>query len=157
MIAGHCYGSYWAQLGESAPIPESAILMLGVRDLDPAESERLDHSAIHVVKWHDGQPQSNAQTALDRLAQRVPEGLSPYRHGFSRPGGCAGCRRHSGARWDFLGVYGWIELLPLLQFPFVLACKSLSIKWHAGVAQFAAAVAGSPYLNLKPNGIYVKK
>ena len=38
-----------------------------------------------------------------------------------------------------------------------LACKSLSIKWHAGVAQFAAAVAGSPYLNLKPNGIYVKK
>lgn len=73
VLAGHCYRSYWAQLGDSTPIPESAILMLGVRDLDLAESERLDHSAIEVVKWHDGQPQSDAQTALDRLAQRVPE------------------------------------------------------------------------------------
>jgi arginase len=25
VTAGHCHGSYWAQLGESAPIPESAI------------------------------------------------------------------------------------------------------------------------------------
>ncbi|MGA7908760.1 MAG: arginase family protein [Candidatus Sulfotelmatobacter sp.] len=73
VLAGHCYGSYWAQIGNSTPIPESVILLLGVRDLDPAESERLDHSAIEVVKWHDGQPQSDAQTALDRLAQRAPD------------------------------------------------------------------------------------
>ncbi len=28
-------------------------LMLGVRDLDSAEGERLNPSAIHVVKWRD--------------------------------------------------------------------------------------------------------
>lgn len=73
VITGHCYRSYWAQVGDSTPIPESAILMLGVRDLDPAESDRLDHSAIQVVKWCEGKPVSDVQTALDRLAQRVPE------------------------------------------------------------------------------------
>ena len=73
VIMGHCYRSYWAQVVHSTPIPESATLMLGVRDLDPAERERLDHSAIQVVKWREGKPQSDVQTALDRLAQRVPE------------------------------------------------------------------------------------
>ncbi len=42
------------QMGDSTPIPESATLMLGVRDLDPAEEERLDCSDIQVVKWRDG-------------------------------------------------------------------------------------------------------
>jgi arginase len=73
VISGHCYRSYWAQMDESTPIPESAILMLGVRDLDPAERERLDHSAIQVVKWHEGKPQSDMKIALDRLAQQVSE------------------------------------------------------------------------------------
>jgi len=31
-------------------IAERATLMLGVKDFDPAEKERLDHSAIQVVK-----------------------------------------------------------------------------------------------------------
>jgi len=57
VITGHCYRNYWAQIGNSSPIPESATLLLGVRDLDPAESEHLDHSAIQVVKWHEGKPQ----------------------------------------------------------------------------------------------------
>jgi arginase len=73
VISGQCYRSYWAQMGDSTSIPESAILMLGVRDLDPAERERLGHSPIQVVKWHEGKPQSDVQTALDRLAQRVSE------------------------------------------------------------------------------------
>lgn len=73
VITGHCYRNYWAQIGNSTPIPESATLMLGVRDLDLAEKERLDHSAIQVVKWREGKPQSDLQTALDKLAQCVPE------------------------------------------------------------------------------------
>jgi arginase len=73
VITGHCYQNCWAQVGDSAPIPESATLMIGVRDLDPAEKERLDHSAIQVVRWSEGKPQSDVQTALDRLAQRVTE------------------------------------------------------------------------------------
>ena len=73
VITGHRYRNYWAQIGNSTPVPERATLMLGVRDLDPAEKERLDHSAIQVVKWYEGKPQGDVQVALDRLAQRVPE------------------------------------------------------------------------------------
>jgi arginase family enzyme len=47
--------------------------MLGVRDLDPAEREPLGHSAIQVVKWHEGKPQSDMKIALDRLARQVSE------------------------------------------------------------------------------------
>ena len=73
VITGHCYQSYWAQIGNSTPIPESATLMMGVRDLDPAEREHLDHSAVQVVKWHEGKPQRDVRVVLDKLAQRVPE------------------------------------------------------------------------------------
>ena len=73
VVTGHCYRNYWAQIGNSVPIPEAATLLLGVRDLDPAEKERLDHSAIQVVRWHEGKPQGDVRVALDRLAQSVPE------------------------------------------------------------------------------------
>ncbi|MDP9244907.1 MAG: arginase family protein, partial [Chloroflexota bacterium] len=73
LITGHCYRSAWAQLGNAEPIPESATLLIGVRDLDPAEQERLSRSAVGVVPWRDGQPQADLQAALDRLAARVRE------------------------------------------------------------------------------------
>lgn len=73
VITGHCYRSYWAQMGDNTPISESATLMLGVRDLDPAEKERLDYSDVQVVKWLEGRPQSNVQSALNTLAQRASE------------------------------------------------------------------------------------
>jgi len=73
VITGHCYRDLWAQVGNSAPISEAATLLLGVRDLDPAERARLERSAIHVVKWQDGKPQGDALAALDELARRVPE------------------------------------------------------------------------------------
>jgi arginase len=73
VITGHCYRSYWMQMGDSTPIRESVTLMLGVRDLDPAEEERLDRSDIQVVKWRDGKPQSDVWIALNRLAEHVRE------------------------------------------------------------------------------------
>jgi arginase len=73
VITGHSYRNYWAQIGNSTPIPESATLSLGVRDLDPAEREHLFHSAIQVVMWHEGKPQGDVRAALDKLAQRAPE------------------------------------------------------------------------------------
>ena len=71
VITGHCYRSYWRQIGNSTPIFEAATLMLGVRDLDPAEKECLERSAVQVVKWHEGKPQEDVRVALDKLAQRV--------------------------------------------------------------------------------------
>jgi arginase len=73
VITGHCYQNYWAQIGNSAPIPESATLLLGVRDLDPCEEEGLARSSIQMVRWHEGKPQSSVLAAFDHLALRVPE------------------------------------------------------------------------------------
>ena len=74
VIAGHCYKSFWAQIGDASPVPEEAIVMLGVRDLSPpAERERLDRSAIQVVAWRDGKAQADVLRCLDELRTRVDE------------------------------------------------------------------------------------
>ena len=72
-IAGHCYANYWAQIGNSTPVPETSILLLGVRSLDPAERDRLEASGIQVVRWHHGKPQNDFASTLHELAKRVPE------------------------------------------------------------------------------------
>ena len=71
VITGHCFRKYWAQMGDNTPVCESSTLMLGVRDLDPAEKERLERSDIQVVKWRDGKPQSDVRIAIETLAESV--------------------------------------------------------------------------------------
>jgi arginase len=73
VITGHCYRNLWAQIGNSTVVPEAVTLLLGVRDLDPAEQERLQRSAIRVVPWREGRPLANVLAALDTLATRVHE------------------------------------------------------------------------------------
>ena len=74
VLAGHCYGGYWAQIGDSTPLAEEAIAMFGVRDVSPeAERDRLEGSAVEVVEWRDGKPQGDPFATLDRLATRVPD------------------------------------------------------------------------------------
>jgi arginase len=72
VVTGHCYGNYWARIGDSTPLAEETVVLFGVRNLSPAaEHERLERSAIQVVPWHDGRPQGDVLAALDRLATRV--------------------------------------------------------------------------------------
>ncbi len=74
VVTGHCYCNYWAQIGDSTPLVEENIVMFGVRDLYPeAERERLERSAITVVPWRDGKPESDICAALDKLADRVDD------------------------------------------------------------------------------------
>lgn len=74
VITGHCYRRYWAEIGDSTPIAEDAIVMYGVRDLWPeAERERLECSGIQVVKWRDGKPSGDLVAPLEQLARRVQE------------------------------------------------------------------------------------
>jgi arginase len=73
VITGHCYRNAWAQIGNADPIRESAIVLVGVRDVDGAEQDRLDRSEIGVVPWRDGKPGTDLMDALDRLAGRVRE------------------------------------------------------------------------------------
>jgi arginase len=73
VITGHCYRSYWAQIGDDSPVAEAATLVLGVRDLDPAERQRFKRSAIKVVEWHEGRSHGDAAASLDVLAEHVQE------------------------------------------------------------------------------------
>ena len=74
VISGACYRSLWAQIGDSTPVPEAAIVLLGVRDLSPAaERERLAASSIRIVGWRDGMPDRDVGQVLDALAKRVHE------------------------------------------------------------------------------------
>ena len=74
VITGHCFGDYWAQIGDSTPLAEEQIVMLGVRSLSPkSERDRLDKSAIEVVPWVNGTPEGDVQKALDRLRRRVDD------------------------------------------------------------------------------------
>lgn len=74
VVIGRCFRNYWAQIGESTPLAEDAIVMLGVRDLSPdAERERIQRSAIQIVEWRDGKPQGEVLAALDTLRTRVKE------------------------------------------------------------------------------------
>lgn len=49
MIAGHCWRALIAQVPGFVPIPESQILMIGTRDIDPLERALLDASDIRVA------------------------------------------------------------------------------------------------------------
>ncbi len=68
VITGDCHGELWGRVGGGAPIPQGRTLLVGTRDVDPAEQERLDRSPAQVVRWRDGEPESDVLAALDRLA-----------------------------------------------------------------------------------------
>ena len=56
MLSGHCWRELTAQVPGFVPIPESQVLMLGTRDVDPLERDLLERSAIRVA----GQPLGTA-------------------------------------------------------------------------------------------------
>jgi arginase len=69
VVTGHCYRRLWAQIGDSTPVRDDAVVMLGVRDLSPDEErERLEESSIRVVGWDTDGPQGEVGAALDELA-----------------------------------------------------------------------------------------
>jgi arginase len=72
VLTGHCHRHLWARIGDSTPVPEQAVVAVGVRELSPeAERERLERSGIQVVAWQAREPRADLATALDRLATRV--------------------------------------------------------------------------------------
>ena len=73
IATGHCYRKLWTSLGQATPLAEDTVLMIGVRDLDAEEAERLASSGIDVVHWSDGEPGADVTAALDRLAGRVED------------------------------------------------------------------------------------
>lgn len=97
IATGRCYGDLWSQIGDSAPIRDSRVVMVGVRDLDEQEQVQLERSAITLVPVESLQ-QEEPQTRLQELATDVrdvylhfdldvldPQAASGF--DFSAPGG----------------------------------------------------------------------
>ena len=64
MLTGHCWRELTAQVPGFAPIPESQVLMIGTRDVDPLEQARLKASSIRVA----AQPQDTV-AEVDRITK----------------------------------------------------------------------------------------
>ncbi|MEO5953113.1 MAG: arginase family protein, partial [Chloroflexia bacterium] len=52
---------------------QDVVLMVGVRDIDTLERERLVKSDIQSVEWLEGRPQADLDVLLTELAKRVDE------------------------------------------------------------------------------------
>jgi arginase len=72
IVTGHCYRDYWSGIGDSAPLDEENVVMVGVRDLSPqAEKDRVAASRMVVIRGrHSGAPAAYV-AALDSLRTRV--------------------------------------------------------------------------------------
>jgi arginase len=67
-ITGHCWRGLAASIPGFQPIPEAAVALVGARDLDPLEAERLLGSEIRRVAARDVRTQ--LPPVLDQLAAR---------------------------------------------------------------------------------------
>ena len=102
IAVGDCWGSMSAGVPGFVPVEKSNVVLVGARDIQPAERERLDGAGIGVVAggpaadegWYEG-----LGAALDALRTRVgrvyvhldldvldPEGVGKA-NGFAVPGG----------------------------------------------------------------------
>jgi arginase len=71
VVVGDCGDAVWSAL-DWHPVAPERVALLGIRSLSPAaEARRLEHSPLHVVRWHEGVPRGSVPTALDRLAGEV--------------------------------------------------------------------------------------
>ena len=69
VLTGECYRAVWAEVGDSTPIPEDRVVLVGIRDLSPqAERERLERSAVEVVP-----PGGDVDGAIARLLERIDD------------------------------------------------------------------------------------
>jgi arginase len=69
MVVGDCWRTLCATVPGFAPLPEDRVVLVGVRDVEAGERERLDRSAIHRVEAEDV---GRLPEHLDRLrAERI--------------------------------------------------------------------------------------
>ena len=72
-LVGDCYGDLWSKMSDGTLIAKENIVLVGIRDLDPPEADRLEQTPIQIVRWRDGQPLADVDAALDTLATRVSD------------------------------------------------------------------------------------
>jgi len=77
-------GSCWAALRETIPgfrvIPESSVVLVGVRDLEPYQRERLDASAVRVAYAGESGQRAVEDTAVAHVEALAPDVDGLYVH-----------------------------------------------------------------------------
>ncbi len=77
-------GSCWAALRETIPgfrvIPESRVVLVGVRDLEPYQRERLDASAVRVAYAGESGQRGVEDTAVAHVEALAPDVEGLYVH-----------------------------------------------------------------------------
>lgn len=76
VATGYCYADLWSQIGNSTAVADERVLLIDVRDLDPAERESVERAAIPIVTVQDllqETPETIARPLLDALASRVQD------------------------------------------------------------------------------------
>lgn len=72
IATGRCYQDLWSQVGDSEPVPESHVVMVGVRDLDEQEQIQISQSAVTIIPVESLQ-QEEQQARLRELATDVQD------------------------------------------------------------------------------------
>jgi arginase len=71
VVVGDCGQDVWSKLNWR-PVAPQRVALVGVRSLSPAqEARRLRKSAVRVVRWRDGLPETDLETVLDPLRAGV--------------------------------------------------------------------------------------
>ena len=83
MIVGDCWQTLCATVSGFAPLPEERIVLVGVRDVEAGERERLDRSAIHRVDAGDLRrlPEQLGALAAERISLHVDLDVLDPAHG----------------------------------------------------------------------------
>jgi arginase len=68
-ITGRCWTQLSATVPSFTPVPEHAVCLIGVRDIDPLEGALLGRSNVGVV--HPGELRAELRGALSRVAEHV--------------------------------------------------------------------------------------
>ena len=73
VAVGDCGQDLWSALG-GHPIAPEHVLLIGVRSLSPEEeSQRLQRSGVHIVRWRDGLPQEDVESALEAFSDGIDD------------------------------------------------------------------------------------
>ena len=109
-VVGRCWTSLAARVPGFAPVAEENVVLVGARDLDPAEADLL--AASGVVRLRPDEAAERLDTELERLGQRVDQlyvhvDLDVLDQSEGRPNGFAGGAGLSRARLlDAIGMAG---------------------------------------------------
>lgn len=80
IVVGDCYQDLWKTIGRNVPIPAASVLLVGTRDIDAEEQQRLDRSELQVARADEIKRSGLLETLLPKLEQLQTQVSEIYLH-----------------------------------------------------------------------------